>query len=90
MIQEAAMILQDGIALCPVDIDAVQLFGYGFPRHRGGPMHTADQIGLATLIARIEGYGEEDGYFWQVPELLRDMAAKGLSFADLNAAEARS
>jgi 3-hydroxyacyl-CoA dehydrogenase len=90
MIQEAAMILQDGIALCPVDIDAVQLFGYGFPRHRGGPMHTADQIGLATLIARIEGYGEEDGTFWQVPELLRDMAAKGLSFADLNAAEARS
>ncbi len=84
MIQEAAVILQEGIALRPVDTDAVQLFDYGFSRHRGGPMHLADQIGLPGIIARIDSYATEDSYFWQVPELLRDMSAPNQTFADLN------
>ncbi len=79
-----AMILQKRIALRPVDVDAVQLFGYGFPRHRGGPMHLADQIGLSEIITRIETYATEDSYFWQVPDLLRDMQARNQTFADLN------
>ena len=85
MIQEAVMVLEEGIALRPVDIDAVKLFGYGFPRHRGGPLHLADRIGIEKLIARIEGYSVEDDYFWQVPQLLRDMAFHGQRFEDLNA-----
>ena len=85
MIQEAVLVLEEGIALRPVDIDAVKLFGYGFPRHRGGPLHLADQIGIDTLITRIEGYSAEDDYFWQVPHLLRDMAKRGQRFEDLNA-----
>lgn len=90
MIQEAAMVLQEGIALRPVDIDAVKLFGYGFPRHRGGPMHLADQIGIEELISRIETYAQEDAYFWQVPQLLRTMQQSGRSFADMNAVEINS
>lgn len=86
IIQEASMILQEGIALRPVDIDVVQLFGYGFPRHRGGPMHMADQIGVSEIIARIEAYAKDDAYFWQVPKLLREMDATGKSFSDLNEA----
>ncbi|RJE79609.1 3-hydroxyacyl-CoA dehydrogenase NAD-binding domain-containing protein [Paracoccus sp. JM45] len=84
MIAEAVSVLQEGIALGPVDIDAVELFGYGFPRHRGGPMFQADRIGPATLIARIEAYAHEDPQFWQVPQLLRDIAREGHSFATLN------
>jgi len=84
MISEAARVLEDGIAQRPIDIDAVFLFGYGFPRHRGGPMHYADTIGPVELIARIEKYAAEDAHFWQVPQLLRDMAASGQSFADMN------
>ena len=86
MIAEAVRVLEEGIALRPVDIDAVELFGYGFPRHRGGPMHQADLIGPAELIRRIELYANEDPQFWQVPQLLRDMAREGRSFADLNSA----
>ncbi|WP_138936086.1 3-hydroxyacyl-CoA dehydrogenase NAD-binding domain-containing protein [Roseovarius arcticus] len=85
MIAEGARALQEGIALRPADIDAVELFGYGFPRHRGGPMHMADQIGIDTLICRIETYAAEDAHFWQVPQLLRDMQKNGQSFADMNA-----
>ncbi len=84
MIMEAVNVLDEGIALRPVDIDAVELFGYGFPRHRGGPMHLADQMGLDTLIERIESYAKEDAYFWKVPPLLRKMQQNGQKFTDLN------
>lgn len=84
MIAESVRVFESGIALRPADIDAVQLFGYGFPRHKGGPMHMADVIGIEALIARIETYAREDSYFWQVPQLLRVMASKGQSFSDIN------
>ncbi|MCK7613989.1 3-hydroxyacyl-CoA dehydrogenase NAD-binding domain-containing protein [Roseibium sediminicola] len=85
MIAEGTRVLEEGIALRPIDIDAVFLNGYGFPRFRGGPMHTADVIGAADLVRRIEDYAKEDGYYWKVPELLRKMAASGETFAEMNA-----
>jgi len=84
MISEATRVLGEGIALRPIDIDAVFLNGYGFPRFRGGPMHTADTIGAAELVKRIEDYAQEDAYYWQVPELLRKMAESGGTFAEMN------
>lgn len=84
MISEATRVLADGIALRPIDIDAVYLFGYGFPRFRGGPMHYADTIGAAALIERIGRYAAEDAFYWQVPPLLREMAEAGRTFAEMN------
>ena len=84
MISEAARVVEDGIALRPVDVDVVFLMGYGFPRFRGGPLHYADTIGAAELVRRIEAYAQEDAHYWQVPALLRRMADAGTSFADMN------
>ena len=84
MIAEGARVLEDGIALRPVDIDAVFLFGYGFPRFRGGPMFHADTIGAAELVDRIETFAAEDPFYWRVPALLRRLADAGRRFADLN------
>ncbi|MBM7069647.1 3-hydroxyacyl-CoA dehydrogenase NAD-binding domain-containing protein [Actibacterium sp. 188UL27-1] len=84
MISEAARVIEDGIALRPIDVDAVYLFGYGFPRFRGGPLFYADQIGAATLVERIHTYAEEDAHYWQVPDILHQMARNGTAFADLN------
>jgi 3-hydroxyacyl-CoA dehydrogenase len=84
MISEAARVLEDGIALRPIDVDAVFLFGYGFPRHLGGPMHHADTVGAAALVDRIEGYATGDPFYWQVPPLVRRMAGTGATFADMN------
>ncbi|WP_208999872.1 3-hydroxyacyl-CoA dehydrogenase NAD-binding domain-containing protein [Stappia sediminis] len=84
MIAEAARVLEDGIAQRPIDIDAVFLFGYGFPRFRGGPLHYADTLGAKELVARIERYAEEDAHYWQVPPLLARMAREGTRFADMN------
>ena len=84
IILEAIKIVEEGIALRPIDVDAVYLFGYGFPRFRGGPLHHADQIGAKTLLARTEAFAKEDAHFWQTPKLLRDMAANGQTFAAMN------
>ena len=84
MIAEAARVVEDGTALRPIDVDAVLLFGYGFPRFRGGPLFLADTIGAATLVERIETYAQEDAHYWQVPDLLRTLAAEGRTFQSLN------
>lgn len=77
MVAEGCRILEEGIALRAMDIDAVLLFGYGFPRHRGGPMHYADTLGAAEITQRIEDYALKNPRLWQVPTLLRDRAAQG-------------
>lgn len=41
LVDEGRRILEEGIALRPVDIDIVYVMGYGFPAYRGGPMWQA-------------------------------------------------
>ncbi len=84
MISEAARVVADGTARRPLDVDMVFLFGYGFPRHRGGPLHYADTIGAQALVARITAYAKDDPQYWQVPPILARMAETGGTFADLN------
>ncbi|MCC5868014.1 MAG: enoyl-CoA hydratase/isomerase family protein [Gammaproteobacteria bacterium] len=83
LINEAARVLEDGIALRAADIDVVYTNGYGFPRYRGGPMFHADQIGLAKIVSGIEAFSQQlDPQYWQVSALLRSLAESGGSFAD--------
>ncbi|MEK1894358.1 MAG: 3-hydroxyacyl-CoA dehydrogenase NAD-binding domain-containing protein [Rhizobium sp.] len=56
MVNEAMKILQEKVALRAVDIDLVKIHGYGFPRWRGGPMHYAQQRGLAEIVAQLEHF----------------------------------
>jgi len=86
MINEAANVLHQGIALRPSDIDIVFLSGYGFPRHRGGPMHYADRVGLANVLADIRAFAKEDPAFWKPSPLLVQLAESGRDFASLNPA----
>ena len=84
MINEAADIVDEGIALRPLDIDIVEIAGYGFPRWRGGPMCTADIIGLKTVRDAILDYAKDDGVFWKLSALLERLVADGKTFSDLN------
>ncbi|XP_047226139.1 peroxisomal bifunctional enzyme [Girardinichthys multiradiatus] len=56
MINEGFQILQDGIAAGPEDIDVIYVLGYGWPRHRGGPMFYAGLVGLDKVLKRLEHY----------------------------------
>jgi 3-hydroxyacyl-CoA dehydrogenase len=89
MVNEAAKVVDEGIARRPADVDMVLLFGYGFPRHVGGPLKWADLQGLDTVLADIERFASEDAWFWQPSALLKTLVAEGRSFDDLNRAPAK-
>jgi len=86
MINEAANVVREGIALRPLDVDVAFLYGYGFPRHRGGPMHYADQVGLPRILADIREFAPQDPHFWKPAPLLVELAESGRTFASLNQA----
>ena len=88
MVNEGARVLAEGIALRPLDIDVTFLFGYGFPRFRGGPMQWADMQGLDKVLADIQTFARDDALFWQPAPLLRKLAAEGCDFDSLNKAAA--
>lgn len=82
MINEAADILHEGIAQNARDIDLVTVFGYGFPRWRGGLMHYADTLGAKAIVAKLEKLAQEDPVAWKVSPLLRDCAESGKPIAE--------
>jgi len=83
LINEGAKVLDEGVALRASDVDVVYTSGYGFPRHRGGPMFYADTVGLAEICARIDRFAKTlDPQYWQVSPLLRRLADTGGSLAD--------
>ena len=84
MINEGARILEEGIARRPLDIDMVEIHGYGFPRWRGGPMCQADIIGLPKVLESIREYAKADPKFWTPSALLEKLVAEGKTFASLN------
>lgn len=84
MINEAAKVVGEGIARRPLDVDMVFLFGYGFPRWRGGPLYYADQIGPEKVLAAIEAAARDDAYFWQPAPLLVKLVEEGKGFSSLN------
>ena len=81
LVNEAAYILEEGIAMRASDIDMVYLTGYGFPPYRGGPMFYADTVGLDRVLASIERF--QKGYMgevWKPAPLLVKLAKEGKRF----------
>ena len=81
MVNEAAHILEEGIATRASDIDMVYLTGYGFPLFRGGPMFYADTVGLPNIVMAMEKYAKgPHGEAWKIAPLLARLAAEGKTF----------
>jgi len=83
LIIEGARILEDGIAIRSSDIDVIWIYGYGFPRGRGGPMFTADLIGPDTIYKVMSKLHEQHGEILRPAPLLAELAKSGNMFADL-------
>jgi 3-hydroxyacyl-CoA dehydrogenase len=78
MINEGARIVDEGVVSRPSDVDAVWLTGYGFPRHRGGPLYYADRVGIGHVLARVNAFAEHfGGAYWSAAPLLERLAASG-------------
>ncbi len=83
LINEAAHILEEGIASKASDIDMVYISGYGFPIYRGGPMNYADQLGLFNVVQAMNRFAtnpHDDAAFWKPAPLLAKLAAEGKTF----------
>jgi 3-hydroxyacyl-CoA dehydrogenase len=77
---EGARVLEEGYATRASDIDAVYCYGFGYPRHVGGPMFYADAVGLPTVLARVKQYRDSFGDYWKPAALLERLVAEGQNF----------
>ena len=83
LVNEGAKILQEGLALRASDIDIVWIYGYGFPRYRGGPMFWADLVGVEHIYETMKRLHDEHGDWLEPAPLLAELARDGRSFGDL-------
>ncbi len=77
---EGARVLEEGYAIRGSDIDVIYCYGFGFPRHRGGPMFYADTVGLPTVLERVKSYRKRFGAYWRPAPLLERLASEGRGF----------
>ena len=83
LVNEAAYILEEGIANKASDIDVVYIFGYGFPVYRGGPLNYANEVGLFNVVQAMDRCAKhplDDAAFWKPAPLLAKLAAEGKAF----------
>ena len=84
LVNEAAHILEDGIAARAGDIDMVYLTGYGFPIYRGGPMNYANEVGLFNVVQAMHRFAKnplDDAKFWEPAPLLARLVEQGKTFS---------
>jgi len=82
VINEGARILDEGFAARASDINVIYCQGFGFPRHRGGPMFFADTIGIPRVLDTIRSYRERLGPHWKPAALLERLALEGRGLVD--------
>ncbi|MBK5263909.1 MAG: 3-hydroxyacyl-CoA dehydrogenase, partial [Alphaproteobacteria bacterium] len=80
MVNEGALILEEGIAQRASDIDVVWVFGYGWPVYRGGPMFWCDLEGAKKIVAGLEKHLDKFGPKFRLSPLLREKAETGGRF----------
>jgi 3-hydroxyacyl-CoA dehydrogenase len=81
MINEGARLIEEGIVARPHEIDVIWLHGFGFPAYRGGPMYYADEVGLGTLLERLQRYRAQVGAEYFTPAaLIERLAREGRGF----------
>jgi len=88
MINEAAAILGEGIAQSARDIDLVTVFGYGFPRWRGGLMCYADTLGAQVIFTQLAELAKEDPLCWTPSPVITACAETGKLFAEYRPSDA--
>ncbi len=81
-VNEAAKILEEGIAYRASDVDVMWLNGFGFPRYRGGLMFWADGIGVKTIYDTMKEWQDRYGDRWKPATMIEELAASGKGFLD--------
>jgi 3-hydroxyacyl-CoA dehydrogenase len=69
MVNEAALLLAEGVAQRASDIDVVLVQGYGFPRWEGGPVFWARQQDRAQLAQDLQALAIQSGHGFVLADL---------------------
>jgi len=90
LVNEGALLLEEGIAQRASDIDVVFIAGYGFPRWRGGPMFAAEQRGFEDVVAAMRRLAtggpayQRRAEAWRPAPLLTRLAERRLGWSSLS------
>lgn len=77
VVNEAARILDEGIAQSPADIDVAAMLGYGWPVAHGGPIQWAQARGLDQVVERLRTLQARYGSDFAPSSRLVTAAAQG-------------
>ncbi|MFO0826184.1 MAG: 3-hydroxyacyl-CoA dehydrogenase NAD-binding domain-containing protein [Gemmataceae bacterium] len=80
MINEAAKCLQADVVHEAWAVDLAMVLGTGFAPFRGGPLHTADSLGVARIVHELDAFRGEHGDRFEPAALLRTKADEGRVF----------
>jgi len=79
-INEAALMIEQGVCDRPQDMDLAMIYGAGFPPYRGGIFRYADKWGVANVYGKLVELEKQYGARFQPATILKEMAESGKSF----------
>ena len=79
-INEAALMIEEGICDRPPDMDLALIYGLGFPPYRGGILRYADKWGLKNVYQKLVDMEKQYGPRFKPADLIGEMAETGKTF----------
>ena len=79
-INEATLMMEQGVCDRPQDMDLAMTYGAGFPPYRGGILRYADAWGIQNAYSKLVDLEGRYGRRFKPADLLKDMAETGKSF----------
>ncbi|UCG07962.1 MAG: enoyl-CoA hydratase/isomerase family protein [Desulfobacterales bacterium] len=79
-INEAALMIEEGICDRPQDMDLAMIYGTGFPPYRGGILRYADKWGLKNVYQKLVELEKQYGHRFKPADLVKQMTKKGKTF----------
>ena len=79
-INEAALMMEEGICDRPQDMDLAMIYGTGFPPYRGGILRYADAWGIKNVYEKLVKLEKQYGTRFKPADLIKEMAESGKTF----------
>jgi 3-hydroxyacyl-CoA dehydrogenase / enoyl-CoA hydratase / 3-hydroxybutyryl-CoA epimerase len=80
MINEAALLLEEGAVPDAGDVDLISVLALGLGRNRGGLLFLADRLGIPAIVSSLEARSAKHGNRFAPAALLQEMAVAGEAF----------
>jgi len=79
-INEAALMMEEGICDRVQDMDLAMIYGTGFPPYRGGILRYADKWGLKNVYEKLQALEKRYGLRFKPAKMIREMAESEKTF----------